>query len=78
MGSFFSRKDDPTTQHKEDGQRMQRVDPEFYQLIDSNGSGELIFLTKQALKLNNNSILNRYIKEKVEPHLYNKGLGEHV
>ncbi|KAI6201301.1 Nanchung [Aphelenchoides besseyi] len=48
----------------------------IYPLADVTGNGVLASLAREALKLNSTEELDRAIKEKITPFLYNEGKGE--
>ncbi|CAD5222224.1 unnamed protein product [Bursaphelenchus xylophilus] len=47
----------------------------IYPLADVTGNGELANLAKEAIKLGNTDLLDKTIKEKITPFLYNGGEG---
>ena len=50
----------------------------IYKLIGVSGDGELIRLTKTAIKTKNFTQLDHFIKKDVVKYLYNEGRGENV
>ena len=54
-----------------------RVSP-IYKLININGDGELIRLTKLAIKTKNFTQLDHLIRKEVVKYLYNEGRCENV
>ena len=50
----------------------------LYDLINTTGGGELVDLTKAAMKTRNYQELDDVIREKVTPYLYNNGEGRLV
>lgn len=61
-----------------EAQRLAIPDPEYYKLIDSKGGGELVKLTREAMRSKDFSIVDKAIKEKVVKFLYNDGRGDYV
>ena len=48
----------------------------FYHLMDLKGGGFLVEMARELIKTNNHAELDKVIKCKIEPFLYNKGKGK--
>ena len=66
MGSSFSTFEE---QNKIEVQRFLTPDPDFYQLVDDSGGGELIKLMNDALRTKKFEQIDQTIKEKVVKYL---------
>ena len=58
--------------------RLALPEPEYYKLVDNKGGGELVKLTREAMRSKDFSVVDKAIKEKVVKFLYNDGRGDYV
>lgn len=75
MGSTYSTFEDQT---RIELKRFLTPDPDFYDLVNESGGGELVELMKTALQTNDFTLIDQTISEKVGKYLYNDGLGDYV
>lgn len=75
MGTTFSSYDD---QNETELKRYLAPPPDFYQLVDETGGGELVRLMKIAMKTNDFDEIDKTIRVEVVKYLYNEGRGDYV